>query len=1231
MEKKNFTILKNWASLTRTLRLFLFISLCSTIGTMQAQDIVMRFVPMDSTFTADTLTTCGGTVTSDDVRFTDDGGNDGNYSDDHERRDTVEICPQDQWHRVKVVFTEFDVARGDTLFAFQGSRSAFDKANLAAAIAAGFLAANATIADLQTLSPTQLQTLLNGLSGVRAGSLDTGSGSGIIGAASARSVSDAFGGWIDANCDPGVNASGCLTFLFKTNGDRAKGTGWDAWVDCEARDITLSDVTIPDVKLRCTEGMATPTSGVVTIAAPTVMGCDTATIADSVFLRVYNQYGMLCISQMLSKEGLGGFSDAIAARFAIGQYLAVFKLKADTTKILSVPFSVQAPSLVANDEINVPFGAACMALLKPDDILEQPCDTGRYMQYNITITIGEGKQEVVLRTTGHDTLAGPVNYPILTGDTIKAAGVSICGGTARVKIERIFYGDRDKNDAPDIPNNILCDNGTQSLYAETIVRFRDESKPWIDIQAAPDTLIACDTTGLAALIEAKGIDNCDAEVPVTFEVVLEEDDPCFAGLGSRDTTLATVTFSATDDCGNIGTAVKQITLIRPDIHNPLFVAKTENITLECTDNTIDLPFPGLKIGIWKNNIFEVRDTLALNTTTYVCGYILNREEENIPSTDCGSKKYFYWNALDWCEPNKGPIRIDTTFIEYTDTTAPVFVIGEGLPIDITLDHFSCTSDIYKVAKPKATDNCDDTPTVRLDMVFRIENGERWPIDATDWAQLDCDSFELKWIASDDCHEQLKNDTLFQIVVIKDVTLPSAHCIDELNVSLPDEWGARIYAIDIDAGSYDACGIKSSLIRIKGTDTPFAEYVNIGCEYVHSNLQIELQVTDTKDKVNICWIDVEVEDKINPYCKPLEDITGDCEEYHNGDLGLSTDIDEDFEMEAVEYVILEGDLLAFYNAKFGDPVTLKACEDNLNGTNCGQITYEQQYQLIEWPCREARIKRRYRAIDWSGNKSAWAVQNIAIIAKQDWKITFPADWEGECGATAPAENVALLNGACDLLAYEVTEKQFDIPGDACFKIERTYHIINWCKYVAGDDPIEIARVEGEHGIVSDTRMITSEGNEDKGYWTYVQILRVHDNEAPVVTVINPESCINGVDFDAEPYGEEDITPGAGPFECDELKTWSATVLDCSVSITWTGKLYNVATGEVVAESETNKITYVVSNKEAYFAEFWAFDNCGNSAGAAGDTISFWDCKKPTPYVLNNGNWNGASLGNRFKLK
>jgi len=115
-----------------------------------------------------------GEVTSSSTRFTDDGTNDGNYSDPvgQLRADTVEFCPKDQWHRVKVVFTDFDLAVDDTLLVFEGD-----------------------IAAVRT----------------DAAAIGCGSGTGV-------GVANAFGGWKDASCSPMINPTGCLTFVLKTNG-----------------------------------------------------------------------------------------------------------------------------------------------------------------------------------------------------------------------------------------------------------------------------------------------------------------------------------------------------------------------------------------------------------------------------------------------------------------------------------------------------------------------------------------------------------------------------------------------------------------------------------------------------------------------------------------------------------------------------------------------------------------------------------------------------------------------------------------------------------------------------------------------------------------------------------------------------------------------------------------------------------------------------------------------------
>ena len=118
MKKMSFTKSKWLMYFGQSLGLVLLFCCFTALQSIQAQAIVM---PGDSSLLQVKLDECGGTVTADDRRFTDDGANDGNYADSYARADTVEICPKDQWHRVKVVFTAFDLAEGDTLFGFQGN------------------------------------------------------------------------------------------------------------------------------------------------------------------------------------------------------------------------------------------------------------------------------------------------------------------------------------------------------------------------------------------------------------------------------------------------------------------------------------------------------------------------------------------------------------------------------------------------------------------------------------------------------------------------------------------------------------------------------------------------------------------------------------------------------------------------------------------------------------------------------------------------------------------------------------------------------------------------------------------------------------------------------------------------------------------------------------------------------------------------------------------------------
>jgi len=251
------------------------------------------------------------------------------------------------------------------------------------------------------------------------------------------------------------------------------------------------------------------------------------------------------------------------------------------------------------------------------------------MYYNITITLGEGKDQQILTTTGFDSDARVV-YPVITVEDLQQAGMTACNAEATVTIERIYFGRL--VDAFGNPTLSICNNGISIQSCETVVNLSDQSAPFISLTPGIDTLIACDTTGLGQILDADVIDNCDDDLTITFTVEMQETDPCFATLGSPDTTKATVIFTAVDVCGNVGSKTKNYTIIRPNIVDQL--VRTDDVVMACSDNINSISdVPGLAIGIFKDGQFTARDTLRLSIEEYVCGYILTKRSQFLPATD----------------------------------------------------------------------------------------------------------------------------------------------------------------------------------------------------------------------------------------------------------------------------------------------------------------------------------------------------------------------------------------------------------------------------------------------------------------------------------------------------------------------------------------------------------------------------------------------------------------------
>ncbi|MFK7982173.1 MAG: hypothetical protein AB8G86_19490 [Saprospiraceae bacterium] len=877
-------------------------------------------------------------------------------------------------------------------------------------------------------------------------------GASLIGKYSGAGVSQT-GGWVASSCLPSVNPDGCITFQFKTNGDNRKGKGWQSQVTCVEKEIILTPPNDLVANLTCEASYATFDILSATITA------NCGTVKDSQIVRILNAQGKLCLDTCLAT------TDTIKAdTFGIGVYLVDYKLKSDTAKTAQAVMNVQAANLVCNDEINVPLGTSCAITLTPDDLLENTCDTLIDTVYYFITLSGKDKngQDITLASGG----GKGGNYPQVTKDMIDQ-----CGGSITAEIERRYYQDL---------NLSFCNNGVQSTTCEVKVNIIDQTPPIFQATATSDTFKLCsvDLTAEALGITAPTvIDNCDsAKVEFVGTTVLNDGATC-------DTTRAVLNWKATDVCGNEANLAQSIVIIRPGITE---IVQTSDVILSCGEmganelaNATKTGMPRMKVGKVVNGVLVPTDTIALDTANYICGYILQKRTVEIPA-DCGRKIFRYWDVLDWCDAENGIMPVDTQLIELRDTIAPKFVTTQLPTVNLELPHDVCVLDITKLAAPTATDNCS-TPIVKIGEVSRIENGKKWTIPATELTTLTADSFEVTWVAADDCTLQTKTTSITQLVIIEDVTKPAAICGDNINLSISQS-KARLHYSDIDAGSNDACGIVK--YEVSRDEVNWDSVVIFDCEDVNQERNVYLRVTDASGNQNTCWTSVVVEDKLAPICSDLQAITQSCEEVHIDETLAETDANSNGQMDDAEWIDLTSVQADDFNTKYGHPI----CSDNIT---CHNLVLEQQYQLLKQVCGEAQLKRRFRAIDGNGTgkKSNWSEQTISIETKANWAITLPADWTGDCNAEVPSSNLEIQNGACDLMAYEVEDQEFRTVEDACLKIVRTYTITNWCVYEVGQTPIKIARTESEHGVVTTDKVITSTDFEKVGRLEYVQILKL----------------------------------------------------------------------------------------------------------------------------------------------
>ena len=786
--------------------------------------------------------------------------------------------------------------------------------------------------------------------------------------------------------------------------------------------------------------------------------------------------------------------------------------------------------------------------------------------------------------------------------------------------------------------DLICTD-IDEILIENEMYFTDRDGNTIPGTMSPSLRTRLDYTGRPTVS-----DNCGDVKVVVNDVVVEN--------GDCGDVVITRTFSVADkqnsDCvgtPNTDVCTQEITVRKPntgDVIIPNFTVFLEcDESFDVDDNGNPAPsvagYPFLRTAFGFYDLDQAYCNLGASYS----------DEPRVVTCEASYKFRREWNIFDWCEP--GNLIVSNQIIKVGDFTAPVvecpFVDynwdGIGDLITYSTGPFDCTAS-FQVPLPTVSDNCSSweiTSYIVTDIEVDVTNqygqvigtdtetivvAEIAPGASRFVSGIPVGQHRFKYEVEDACGNSTVIECDFQVV---DEVEPVAICDDDLNISIGGQGYARVYAQDIDEGSYDNCGPVTIEVRRQFANGQFSlwgEHVDFDCADVNNMVTIELRATDANGLQNVCWLEVLVEDKIRPFCVAPHNVDIDCDEVPYDFDPFNTDQLQDL---------------------FGE-----ASADD----NCENATWEELTPIVQLhDCGFGRIIRRFRATDAFGNVSTNSCQQIVTINEvHDYEIKFPRDAEANCGTPSP-DTIEYNEIACDLLAVSVEDEFFSASGDECYKIFRTFRVINWCEYDGEGDPIVVGRDEdcdnnpgdenvwvlvrsnevtyydrdndeGNTNPFAFTKSPSCDGltnptgywkdsNQDAsiasvGYWQYTQVIKVYDNIEPVITfdATDPFCSIDNVNCDATvdvPFSvDENCTPDDLTIKVF-LDAFADGVIDAD--LTNTGVLsgdypdYNIG-GEYPLGSHA--------------FEVHVEDGCGN-VNSVIIPFSVVDCKAPTPICIN----------------
>lgn len=560
-----------------------------------------------------------------------------------------------------------------------------------------------------------------------------------------------------------------------------------------------------------------------------------------------------------------------------------------------------------------------------------------------------------------------------------------------------------------------------------------------------------------------------------------------------------------------------------------------------------------------------------------CNLFVQYEDIDLGEINCVRKIMRTWKFREWfCGEEISKIGVQLFIIK--DETGPE-ITHAPYGFEATTGSRDCVARVL-LPSIEAEDACHND--LRIDVAYPggillNQNGG--------YVDLPVGEDTIYYRVYDGCYNLTEH---FIVIHVKDQTPPVAVCDRNTVVGLNHSGYNWIPAEVFDDGSFDECSLHHFEVRrmdrefcgTRGEDD-WGPEVGFCCEDVGKTIMVGLKAVDHYGNEAICMVNVDVQDKDRPLITCLPNITVDCRfdiDYNHLEVfgKIVTDTADR------EKIIIDS---RYYHVIDGHPIDGIA-EDNCPPTMLDSVDVSNINQ-----CGLGYIIRIFQAVDLQGNRSDVCYQYITVINHESFDstdIVWPLDLDtlGICNPDeliperlhAPYDRPVVSDDECSLIGLSYDDVVFSptLPGDPCFKIFRTWRVIDWCQ----------RDIYGNIII-----------------WSHTQVIKVINNVDPVITRISPDTMVCSYDLNCNPIpvrfsieASDDCTPVDQMLYTYKIDFDGDGTIDVARS----------AIGGNVAEG-----TWPIGR---HLVKWEVEDRCGNTAKSQ-FVLDLRNCKSPVAYCLN----------------